>query len=509
MPRWSSEEVAADRRLVQGLNEGDDVALGELYEEYAPHLYDYVSSVTGDVKVTADIVHDTFIDAYRRAPRMRDHVHLSSWLFGAARRRCVQRGRTGELWWDRDAEFAGHDLLRATLARMEFADQEAALLAFRHRLRPSRLGAALGVSSRRAALRVRRARTSLEEAHRAELEQAARECAGLRAAEPEPAAKARSFRSAAVVMLAARAPERRAPEPAAPPIEDEDVRRHVGDCADCRERARPGAVELLASAPAPVLPAALRHRVMHTATDPELAGHRADIAARGGALTPEGLPSQPDVPSPFTKRWLFTGGGMAGALVTALLATVVMGTGLGPSTLRWPPFGTRPQPSVTDRSSPGGPDHGTRPPQAQAPGGRPGAAGAPPAVRPQTDGREPRVPSPGPGPTTPAPTTPPPVPPTVPGELLVSPGKITMYGTKVAHIRLAAQKGPVTWTAMSSTGQIVLDRMQGGMAKGASDEVTVTLRTALIGLPGEGKVTITDSEGAAHQITIAWGVSLL
>ncbi|MFC6932853.1 hypothetical protein ACFQHO_22605 [Actinomadura yumaensis] len=101
------------------------------------------------------------------------------------------------------------------------------------------------------------------------------------------------------------------------------------------------------------------------------------------------------------------------------------------------------------------------------------------------------------------------MPPTVPGELLVSPGKITMYGTKVAHIRLAAQKGPVTWTAMSSTGQIVLDRMQGGMAKGASDEVTVTLRTALIGLPGEGKVTITDSEGAAHQITIAWGVSLL
>lgn len=69
------------------------------------------------------------------------------------------------------------------------------------------------------------------------------------------------------------------------------------------------AAALLRRAPAPILPAALRHRVMHTATDPELAGYRADIAARGGTLTPSDLPSQPDVPSPFTRRWMFTGEG--------------------------------------------------------------------------------------------------------------------------------------------------------------------------------------------------------
>ncbi len=39
-----------------------------LYDEYAERLYDYALSMTGDEKVAADIVHDTFIDACRRAP---------------------------------------------------------------------------------------------------------------------------------------------------------------------------------------------------------------------------------------------------------------------------------------------------------------------------------------------------------------------------------------------------------------------------------------------------------
>ncbi|NEA23193.1 hypothetical protein G3I70_11905, partial [Actinomadura bangladeshensis] len=71
---------------------------------------------------------------------------------------------------------------------------------------------------------------------------------------------------------------------------DPETERHVADCLDCLRRGRVSPDALLRRAPAPVLPAALRHRVMHTATDPELAGYRADIAARGGALTPSGLP---------------------------------------------------------------------------------------------------------------------------------------------------------------------------------------------------------------------------
>ena len=199
MPRLSPSVRTADRNLVKGLNEGDETAFAALYDEYAERLYDYALSMSGDEKVAADIVHDTFIDAGRRAPRMRDHLHLISWLYGAARRRCIRRGRAKVLFWDRDAEFCDipfldraepdepvpewppsdelHDLLRATLAQLEPVQQEVMLLAFRHGLRPGRLGAALGLSARRTAMRVRDGRTELDAALQREINRANRACA--------------------------------------------------------------------------------------------------------------------------------------------------------------------------------------------------------------------------------------------------------------------------------------------------------------------------------------------
>ncbi|GAA4331379.1 hypothetical protein GCM10023178_44370 [Actinomadura luteofluorescens] len=170
MPRLSTSAPTADRKLVKGLNEGDEAALAALYDEYGERLYDYALSMSGDGKASADIVHDAFIDACRRAPRMRDHLYLSSWLYGAARRRCIRRGRPKVLFWDRDGEFSDtpfldraedgdpapdrprsdelHDLLRASLSRLEPVDQEVMLLTHRHGLRPARLGATLGLSAR-------------------------------------------------------------------------------------------------------------------------------------------------------------------------------------------------------------------------------------------------------------------------------------------------------------------------------------------------------------------------
>ncbi|MWA01536.1 hypothetical protein F8568_014340 [Actinomadura sp. LD22] len=577
MPRLSPSEDAADRKLVQGLNEGDEAALGTLYDEYGERLYDYALSMTGDEKTAAGIVHDTFIDACRRAPRMRDHLHLSSWLYGAARRRCIRRGRPKHLYWDRDAEFtetpfleradAGdvsgwppsarlHDLLDVALAALDPVDQEALLLAFRHDLPPARLGAALGMSARRAAARVRMAAAAMETVLAAEAAQAARSCGSkacaappAQAAEPDAEEPAEEARPTAVAVLAARTPPERPPAPEAAQAEDgpeeaasgavraeprrgplsialwqtfhrrgetgadtaaadPSVAEHVADCPACLARARVRAAPLLRRAPAPVLPAALRHRVMHTATDPELAGYRADIAARGGSLTPEGLPSQPDVPSPFTRRWLLTGGGMVGALVTAVVAALIMGPGIGGDTLSWPPFLN--QPSIKHEGGHGGgKEHGGH--RSGTPGGSGGTSGVPGGasgapVQPQNGEKDPS-PSATSAPPSPAPTTP--KPPARPGVLVVNPGTVEMYGTKTAQVSLSARNGPVTWTAMTSDGELVLSQMQGGVAKGGTAHVTVTLRTALIGLPGQGTLTFTDSEGAAHTVTVKWGVSLL
>lgn len=581
MPRLSPSEDVADRKLVQGLNEGDEAALGTLYDEYGERLYDYALSMTGDEKTAADIVHDTFIDACRRAPRMRDHLHLSSWLYGSARRRCIRRGRPRHLYWDRDAEFSDtpfleradagdvsgwppsaelHRLLRAALDALDPVDQEAVLMAFRHDLRPARLGAALGMSGRRAAARVREGGAAMEAALAAEAVRAARSCADSSAPVPEPDGEepVEETRSAAIAVLAARTPPaKRPPGPETPEGEDHRdavdgpetadgasgaaregaghgplsaalwrtfhrrgeagaddavdpaVAEHVEGCPACLARGRVRAAPLLRRAPAPVLPAALRHRVMHTATDPELAGYRADIAARGGPLTPEGLPSQPDVPSPFTRRWLFTGGGMAGALIAAVVAALLMGPGIGGGTLSWPPFLNQPTIKHDGGHGGGSKEHGGH--RSGAPGGPGGPSGLPGGpsgapVQPQTDEKSPSPPVTS-APPTPAPTTP--KPPARPGVLVVNPGTVEMYGTKTAQVSLSARNGPVTWTAMTSNGELVLSQMQGGVAKGGTAHVTVTLRTALIGLPGQGTLTFTDSEGAAHQVTVKWGASLL
>ncbi|MFB4304763.1 RNA polymerase sigma factor [Actinomadura sp. GTD37] len=535
MPRLSTSARSADRELVKGLNEGDEAALAALYDEYAERLYDYALSMSGDRKAAADIVHDTFIDACRRAPRMRDHLHLGPWLYGAARRRCVRRGRAKVLFWDRAAEFADapfldraedddlglewppadelHDLLREALARLEPADQEVMLLAFRHGLRPARLGTTLGLSARRAALRVRKGRAELEVALQSAIGDAERACAAaLPAAQEGP-------ESSAVAVLAARAPVKEEAAPAVParPAKglsrllcrrddaspaDTRTERHVAGCRECLRRGGVSPAALLRRAPAPVLPAALRHRVMHTATDPELAGYRADIAARGGALTPAGLPIQPDVPSPFTRRWLFTVGGMAGALVAAVVAVLVMGPGIGGGTLSWPPFGTGPQPSITHESPQEGAGRGGRP--SPGPGGGTQGRPAQPPPAPGADGKDPRqTENPSQQPTQPA------DPPVKPGVLVVNPAKVEMYGTKTARVSLAARSGPVTWTAMTSTSQLILSEMQGGMTAGGSVSLTLTLRTAIIGLPGQGTLTFTDSEGAPHQVTVVWGATLL
>jgi hypothetical protein len=111
-------------------------------------------------------------------------------------------------------------------------------------------------------------------------------------------------------------------------------------------------------------------------------------------------------------------------------------------------------------------------------------------------------------PSSPSPTQPT-RPPEKTGVLVVNPAKVEMYGTKTAHVSLAAESGPVSWTAMTSSNQLILSETQGGISEGGTMDLTLTLRTALIGLPGQGTLTFTDSEGATHQVKVVWGATLL
>lgn len=466
MPRWSPFDPALDHRLVRELNEGEDGALGRLYDRYAERLYDYTLSIVQDPPGAADIVHDTFIDAFRRAPRMRDREHLRPWLYAAVRRRCLLRAHGDTLIWDWDAEtgtpldpYTGlpydqlHDLVEAVLARLDFADQEALLLSLRHGLTARDVAATLGTGRRRAGRRVAAARSRLIAAVTAESRVRSARCADRpdQGAEPEISATA-----------------------------------------------------LLSLPPCPELPAALRRRVMHTATDSELSGYRADIAARGGHLTSAGLPRQPDVASPLVRRWAFTGGGALGLLAAAAAVVLVLNPGLPIPHIDW--FDRNPPHSP---ASPGSP---VPTPPTERRSGVPAARGPEEAAPPVTDplGETP-MPTLTSSPSTPAPR------PTRPGLLKVGPDKIAMgTGQAAAVVKLTAFSGEVAWSAASSSDQLLLSAEEGTIPVGTTQEITITLRYGKLTFPGMGTITFStltrgpSGDNVVHDLTVSWkGASLL
>jgi hypothetical protein len=239
-----------------------------------------------------------------------------------------------------------------------------------------------------------------------------------------------------------------------------------------------------------VLPAALRHRVRHTGTDPELAGYRAEIAARGGVLTPDGMPRQPDAPSQLARRWVFASAGSLTALAASLVALMVIGPDLPGPDIHWPGEKTRvpKSPSL----------HSARP-------DRPPRTGTP-----ADGGSQPR---PGPAliPSIPPSSAPPPsAPPRRPGQLAVRPLSIHLRSNqKVADVLLTAEGGPVTWTAGASTEQLALSRTRGGIPEDGQVTIQVVLERGLITLPGSATITVADSTGQNTPINVAWDTSLL
>jgi DNA-directed RNA polymerase specialized sigma24 family protein len=389
MAKWSRFAPAADRRLVKGLLDGDEDALATLYDVYAERLYDYCVALIDDPGDAAGIVHDTFIDAARRTPRMRERERLRAWLYAGVRRRCRRQAQPAAMAEDE------------TFARMEFPLREALYLVHRHDLTGEDLAAALGVSPRRAQARLRRA-----------------------------------------------------------------------------ERQMPDAGEFLGSAAAPTLPSALRHRVLHAGSDPELAGYRAEIAARGGALTPDGMPRQPDAPSRLARRWAFASGLSIATLATAFAALMITKPGL--------PVPDWPGPSEHQQRTPGRHPHSPSvPPRTGLPGTQPPAA-APVLVPPPH--------RPGRG----------------PGTLAVKPWSIHFRGgDTAADLRLSAEGGPVSWSATESSPQLALSAGQGRVPAGEHATVHVALRRGLLTLPGTTTVTLSDGTDHSIVITVSWDLSVL
>lgn len=484
MPRWTAFPPETDRGLVKGLNDEDESASAALYDSYSESLFDYAMSLSGEIKAGEDIVHDVLVDAARRAPRLRDRDRFRSWLYGAARRRGLFRKRARGVFWDWSGQ-AGEEvdpatglsygelrqILEGSLDRLSLGDQDLLLLALRHCFEGPDLAAVLGTSPYRAAARVARARARAEKALAAQLQSLHLNCAG---------------------------------------------DQQLATCPSCEPRSKVSVTALMAVPPALMPADALRRRILHTASDPELAGYRADIVSRGGNLTPEGLPKQPDVASPLSRRYLVAGSAMAAAFVVALIAAVAIGPYLGVPTLVWP--GHPPHDSLPPTQS------STRFPADRAkPGGSIEAGGQ---SQPPGAGHSPTVTVPKPVPsaqdTTPAPPTSAPAPSstisvvstptlnsvTIKLKLLVT--TVEIGASHTAEIGMSAEGGTVHWSAVSSTAELAVGADAGTIPDGGVYSLVVTFHRALIQTPGSGQITVIDQDTGDQQVVkVTWPLSLL
>ncbi len=88
-----------DAALVLGLRRGDRASQRELFERFAPHVERILLRCLGRDAELADVLHDTFVQAFASAGSIRDGSALKAWLSmvavhvarGVIRRRKVRR----------------------------------------------------------------------------------------------------------------------------------------------------------------------------------------------------------------------------------------------------------------------------------------------------------------------------------------------------------------------------------------------------------------------------------
>ncbi|MDN3360005.1 sigma-70 family RNA polymerase sigma factor [Actinomadura sp. DC4] len=179
MAGWPSLGRVEDRRLAQALRDGDALALAEIYDFYAPRLFDYSHALLRDQDLAADALHDSLIATQQHIGKLREPERFRSWVYAIVRNECLrqladpdrpgQRHEAPEQSEDAflDAEERQRleetrQLVHSALAGMAARHREAVDLSARHDLTAEELAGVLGISSQQATELVAQARDDLD-----------------------------------------------------------------------------------------------------------------------------------------------------------------------------------------------------------------------------------------------------------------------------------------------------------------------------------------------------------
>lgn len=477
MPGWPRVDRARDLELVAALRRGERGAPESLYDAYGDRLHDYASSLLGDRRA-ADAVHDAVVTAQGHADRLREPARFRAWLYALVRFQAMarlghHRGTAEPPDDPDDPELA--ELVGVTLGEMRRSEREILELSLRHGLSPAETGSVLGLTSRQAASRLRRARDLLETAAAAVV--LARTG---RAHCPELSALLDSWEGPLTAALRRR------------------LTAHIGSCEVCTERRhrQVSAARLLEMLPVAYAPFSLRGRVLATCGDPAQGDTRTMIIDRGEGFDRGGFPVRPGRSRRRARR------GLAPALLgaAALLAGVtvlVAVTGYEGARTSLRLHDPAPTLDVLPESLPAEPEESRTPsPTASEPDPTPSPSRSS-SASPKPRGR----PAPEVATTRPPVVSPPArrrsARPARPARLTVT---CPPEAGDAATVGLRARNRTVSWKAAASEGLTAVP-VRGSIRPGGTAVVWVTVDDP--GAAGSGTVTVTSNGGAA-TCALSW-----
>ncbi|MFI0480896.1 RNA polymerase sigma factor [Actinomadura sp. 9N215] len=452
-----------DLRLANSLRAGDVIALTEVYDTYAPFLYDYCHGLLRDRVEAAGALRNVVIAAREHIDRLTEPDRLRGWLYAIARKECMRRRDSPNRHTGQEAPEADDDLTDDQLARREERrllahsalaalngrQREAIDLSVRHELDEVDLSGIFGMPLEETLALVEKAREDLAAALHASLiaQNHWKDC-------PSVAALTESW-------------------PLSPQTSAALV-RHVENCPVCGERETPPLPpdRLLSVLPIAAIPAELRLDVLTAATAEDRAGNRRAIAAWTEPFDEYGWPL-PYEPSPARAR------DRAPRRRAPLIAAVAVAIGavvLFVGAMSWLGGGDGSNAASNDPVPGGG----------SSSGGDPSSSGPAPtdtSASPTESTSPSKSPSKTPSKT---PTTKSPPPPDTDDPKPPKPGSLRVSGCEMGRgdscvITITAVGGPVNWRVTGTSGPIRaggaghLNAGQSGGIRVSRDEPTICL----------------------------------
>jgi RNA polymerase sigma factor (sigma-70 family) len=482
---WPGISDVDDRRLAEALRRGDAGALTEVYDAYAPQLYEYCHGLLRDQAEAAGALRDSLIAAQEHISKLREPERFRSWLYAIVRSACLRRRD--------DPERPSTRQEAPEVEELTLSEQDRAKLEEQRLLAHSALA---GLSGKQ--------REAVDLSVRHELD--AEDIAGIFAITTPQATKllgdARAdLTKALAAAIIARTGAEDCPSVAALvdgwPLSPEVCRklvRHVEACPTCGERRsrRVSMNRLLQVLPVAALPTDLRLDIITVATAPDRNETRMTIARRAEPFDSRGWPTPPEQARPVTpvrrsspvRLWPALTAAACVLLIIGGIMLFLPGSGSKKSSNDGEAQAAVPGDSVSAEPS-GDPSDLPLPTAPTTPSKTVSASPSPSSSK-----------SPSPTPSTSNGSRPPSRPrPQTPGHLAVS-GCRMSSGNRSCTITVTASGGPVTWR-VTGTSSSVSASGGGTLAAGQSTGVRVTRDSCgLLQSGGNGSVSFSPNGSA-------------